>query len=113
MSCGAPILFLHDTSVAVGVPAIASIVVVVGVPTVAGIHSVADLPSAADVCGVFIYLCCCAPDCCQYSGCEVLLLMLASLLNVAGVYTTAAAVIPDVNGVLLQASLLLLASLLF
>jgi hypothetical protein len=55
--------------------------------------------------GIFTFFC--PPDCCQRSGCEVLLLLLASLLNVAG-FSTAAAVIPDVNGFLLQASLLLL-----
>ncbi len=53
----------------------------------------------------FIYLCCYPPDCYYCSSCEVLLLLLASLLNVVG-FPTAAAVIPDVNGVLLQASLI-------
>jgi hypothetical protein len=92
---------------------------VVGVSTVAGVPALAGLPFAVDICDVSINSVAANPTVANIlHSCQFLLLLLASLLNVAGFYT-AAAVNSDVNGdhlssyMLLPASLLLLASLLF
>jgi hypothetical protein len=102
-----------DHTVAVGVPANAS--TVVDVSTAAGVLALAGLPSAIDVRDVSIVSAATKPTVAsvlQYCSCEFLLLLLASLLNVAG-FATAIAVIFDVNGVGFPACCCLLHSCTF
>jgi hypothetical protein len=60
---------------------------------------VAGLPSPVDVCDVSIVSAAVLPTVNHCSICKVLLLLLASLLNIAGFSSTASAVIPDANNV--------------
>ncbi len=60
--------------------------IVVGVSAVGSMHVSADedLPSAVNIFDVSNVSAAGPTDCCQCSSCEFLLLLLASLLNVAG-----------------------------
>ncbi len=96
----------------VGVRTISDNSAAVGVPAVACIPAVADLPSAVYICDVPFFVCRCSPDCCQFSSCELLLLLLhvLSLMLLVPLLTFCPALL--LTSMMLPLSLLMLSYLM-